>query len=123
MAQNLDFSKIEKKLKEERAATEAALLKIAVPDKNSPGGWQSKFPYGQGDSGTSSLERQADEVEEYATRLPLEKNLEAKLVAIDTALAKIKAKTYGICEKCGNKIPLKRLEIFPETPFCVDCQQ
>lgn len=122
MAQNLDFSEIEKKLKKDRAATEAALLKIAVPDKNSPGGWQSKFPYGEGDSGASSLERQADEVEEYATRLPLEKNLEAKLAAIDAALAKIKAKTYGKCERCGEKIPIKRLEIFPEAPFCVNCQ-
>jgi len=44
-----------------------------------PGDWQSKFPYGAGESGTASLERQADEVEEYTTRLPLERSLETKI--------------------------------------------
>jgi len=114
---------IEKKLKTERAATETELLKIAVPNKNVPGDWESKFPYGSGDSGTSSLERQADEVEEYTTRLPLEHNLAAKLASIDKAIAKINSGSYGKCEKCGRQIPLKRLEIFPEALFCVDCQQ
>ncbi len=114
---------IEKKLKTERVATETELLKIAVPNKNVPGDWESKFPYGSGDSGTSSLERQADEVEEYTTRLPLEHNLAAKLASIDKAIAKINSGSYGKCEKCGRQIPLKRLEIFPEALFCVDCQQ
>jgi RNA polymerase-binding transcription factor DksA len=119
---NKILSEIEKKLKEERSAVEAALSKIAIPNKNVPGDWQSKFPYGDGESGTASLERQADEVEEYATRLPLEKNMETKLMAIDAALAKIAQGTYGKCEKCGKQIPLERLNIFPEAPFCVDCQ-
>lgn len=119
--QTLD--QIEKKLKEEKIAVETELNKIAVPNKNVPGDWQSKFPYGSGDAGTSSLERQADEVEEYTNRLSLERNLETKLAAINAALAKIKNGNYGKCEKCGKQIPMARLEIFPEAPFCVDCQQ
>jgi RNA polymerase-binding transcription factor DksA len=43
-------------------------------------------------------------------------------MAIDAALAKIAQGTYGKCEKCGKQIPLERLNIFPEAPFCVDCQ-
>ncbi len=117
------LKQIEKKLKTERAAAETELLKIAVPNKNVPGDWQSKFPYGNSNSGAPSLERQADEVEEYTARLPLERNLEKKLASIDAAIAKINRGTYGKCEKCGKQIPLKRLEIFPEALFCVDCQQ
>jgi len=116
------LEKIEKRLKTERDAIEKELLKIAVPNKNVPGDWQSKFPYGNSDAGTASLERQADEVEEYTTRLPLEHNLETKLAALDAAIAKIANGTYGKCDKCGNDIPAERLEIFPEARFCVNCQ-
>jgi RNA polymerase-binding transcription factor DksA len=117
------LDQIEAKLKKEKENIENELSKIAVPNKNVPGDWQSKFPYGNGDSGTASLERQADEVEEYATRLPLEHNLETKLAKVNTAIKKIAAGTYGKCESCGKDIPLERLEIFPEAGFCVDCQQ
>lgn len=41
---------------------------------------------------------------------------------IETALAKIGAGTYGICEACGLAIPLARLEASPATPFCLACQ-
>lgn len=118
---NQKLNQIEKKLKQEKAAAEAELSKIAIPNKNVSGDWQSKFPYGAGDAGTSSLERQADEVEEYTNRLSLEKTLEAKLSAINSALDKIKKGSYGKCEKCGKQIPMARLEIFPEAPFCIDC--
>jgi RNA polymerase-binding transcription factor DksA len=117
------LEQIERKLEEERKAIETELLKIAVPNKDVPGDWKSKFPYGNGDAGTASLERQADEVEEYTTRLPLEHSLETKLAAVNAAIAKITAGTYGKCEKCGKDIPLKRLEIFPEARFCIECQE
>jgi len=117
------LDQIEAKLKKEKIAIENELSKIAIPNKNVPGDWQSKFPYGNGESGTASLERQADEVEEYSTRLPLEHNLEVKLAAVEAAIAKIAKGTYGKCEKCGKKIPLERMEIFPEARFCVDCQK
>ena len=117
------LEQIEAKLREERSAIESELLKIAVPNKDVPGDWKSKFPYGNSDSGTASLERQADEVEEYTTRLPLERNLETKLAAVDAAISKIAKGTYGKCEKCGKNIPLERMEIFPEARFCIDCQE
>jgi DnaK suppressor protein len=117
------LAEIENKLKREKETIEAELSKIATPNKNIPGDWQSKFPYGNGDSGTSALERQADEVEEYATRLAEERKHESKLAAINAALTKIAKGSYGKCEKCGKNIPVQRLEIFPEARFCVDCQE
>ena len=119
---NSTIEEIEKRLKNEKEEIEKELNKIAVPNKNVPGDWQSKFPYSNGESGTASLERQADEVEEYTTRLPLERNLEVKLSAVNAALGKIAKGTYGKCEKCGKTIPPQRLEIYPEAIFCVDCQ-
>jgi len=117
------LEQIKAKLENEKTAIEEELSKIAVPNKNVPGDWQSKFPYGNSDAGTASLERQADEVEEYATRLPIERSLEAKLASINAALEKIAKGTYGKCEKCKKNISLERLEIFPEAGLCVDCQK
>jgi len=114
---------IKKKLESEKTAIESELSKIAVPNEKVPGDWQSKFPYGNHDTGTASLERQADEVEEYSMRLPLEHQLETKLAAINEALQRIEKGTYGICLKCGKAIPLQRLEIFPEAGLCLNCQQ
>ena len=117
-----DFEQIKNKLTQEKEAILAELNKIAVPNKNIPGDWQSKFPYGNGDSGTASLERQADEVEEYTTRLPLERNLETKLALVNAAIAKIDNGSYGKCEKCRQDIPVERMEINPEAKFCIKCQ-
>lgn len=117
------LQKIQSKLEAERDLIESELGKIAVPNEKIPGDWKSKFPYGNSDSGTASLERQADEVEEYTTRLPLERNLEVKLAAVTKALEKIKKGTYGICDQCGKEIPAERMEIFPQANLCVDCQK
>ena len=114
---------ISSKLESEKKLIEEELSKIAVPNEKIPGDWQSKFPYGNSDSGTASLERQADEVEEYTTRLPMERKLEKRLADVNLALKKIEKGTYGLCSNCGNVIPPERLEIFPEANLCVDCQK
>jgi RNA polymerase-binding transcription factor DksA len=33
------------------------------------------------------------------------------------------AGTYGICERCGRRISLERLEALPWAVRCIDCQQ
>ena len=43
------------------------------------------------------------------------------LISIDEAISRIEKGTYGICEKCGEEIPLKRLQIVPYTRFCIKC--
>lgn len=44
-----------------------------------------------------------------------------RLSRIESALGRIAARTYGICEECGGRIPKARLEVIPETPYCVKC--
>ena len=40
---------------------------------------------------------------------------------IDAALARMDACTYGLCEACGLRIPVERLEVIPHARFCVPC--
>ncbi|MBU2648916.1 TraR/DksA family transcriptional regulator [bacterium] len=45
-----------------------------------------------------------------------------KLKQIKMALESIDAKTYGICDDCGEKIGKARLIALPFTKLCVDCK-
>ncbi len=47
----------------------------------------------------------------------------AELDAIDAALKRIEAGTYGVCTDCGVDIPAARLHAAPETPRCIACQE
>jgi len=42
---------------------------------------------------------------------------------VDAALEKIRLRTYGTCEKCGEEIAIKRLEALPFAEFCIVCQE
>ena len=44
------------------------------------------------------------------------------LRALDGALVRIEKGTYGVCEDCDGKIPIKRLEAFLGARLCVDCK-
>ena len=41
----------------------------------------------------------------------------------ESALARIEAGTYGICESCGQPIGKARLQAFPRAVLCVTCKQ
>ncbi len=44
------------------------------------------------------------------------------LKQIDEALARLAANKYGICEECGEDIPLRRLQARPMTTLCIACK-
>jgi DnaK suppressor protein len=49
---------------------------------------------------------------------------EAKLtVKIRDALARLEDGTFGICEECGEEIPIKRLRARPVTALCIKCKK
>ena len=52
----------------------------------------------------------------------LGENERTKLRLVEEALAKIDEGTYGVCERCEEAIPGKRLELLPFTRYCVRCQ-
>lgn len=45
-----------------------------------------------------------------------------ELDEIDAAQARLEAGTYGVCEGCGQTIPLTRLRAVPTARYCVACQ-
>jgi DnaK suppressor protein len=44
------------------------------------------------------------------------------LKKIEEAISRIDGGTYGICESCGEKINIKRLEARPVTTLCIECK-
>ena len=45
-----------------------------------------------------------------------------RLRMIDSALTRIQQGKYGLCMKCGKKIPHGRLEAIPYALMCIDCK-
>jgi len=67
------------------------------------------------DTATETVEREIGNT--------LELHDERLLVAIDAALARIEAGTYGKCVNCGAQIPEERLEAMPWATLCIDCKR
>ena len=67
------------------------------------------------DTATETVDREIDyTLEESDGRL---------LTAIDEALARIEAGTYGVCVNCGAQIPPERLEAMPWATLCIECKR
>ena len=45
-----------------------------------------------------------------------------RLRMIESALARIQQGKYGLCIKCGKKIPYERLEAIPYALMCIECK-
>lgn len=58
---------------------------------------------------------------EYAKELSIGQNTLDLLSKVDWALQRVQAGTYGICESCGNAIPVERLDVLPYSTLCVEC--
>jgi DnaK suppressor protein len=62
----------------------------------------------------------AEEDQRFSMRImEREQNL---LKKVNEALERMKNRTYGICEQCGEDIPYKRLKARPVTTFCIECK-
>ena len=67
-----------------------------------------------GDADGSSVERDR--------LLALAATAKRSLAAVDAALQRLDAGTYGRCARCGEQIPAARLEAVPEATHCVGCK-
>ena len=47
----------------------------------------------------------------------------SKLNRLKDVHGKINDKDFGICRKCGEQIPIQRILLVPQAPFCVNCAQ
>jgi RNA polymerase-binding protein DksA len=73
----------------------------------------------------SNVEPEAeDEAQEETTTqllVRLDERERAAIAAVDDALARIAAGTYGSCEQCGGAIAAARLTALPEATTCMRC--
>jgi RNA polymerase-binding protein DksA len=53
----------------------------------------------------------------------LESSEEVHLANVESALKRIEAGTYGVCENCGRPIDVERLEAMPWVTLCIDCKR
>lgn len=112
-----DLEEFKKILKERRKKLVEQLESFAKKEKGRED-WSAKFPKFDGEV---DMERVADEVEEYASLLSLEYNLESQIQEIDRALERIKNGTFGTCKKCKKEIEKERLRVNPTTEICQKC--
>jgi YteA family regulatory protein len=83
---------------------------LASSLKESPGEL-SYYDNHPADTGTELFEQSKD--------LALNENTEENLREVEEALAIIDTKVYGFCTQCSQPIPFERLQVIPETRYCI----
>ena len=78
---------------------------------------------------THVKDRFSDELDQTAVAVHMGfalriRDREAKLIRkIRYAFERLQDGTFGICEECGEEIPLKRLKARPVTTLCIGCKE
>ena len=113
---------LKKSLEEEHEKLVGELKSVATKDSKMMGDWDAKFPQfeTQAYGSHGKLEEEADEVEEYETRLAAEHSLESRLLEVNQALGRIGKGTYGVCAQCRKEIIRERMQANPAAEFCVE---
>lgn len=107
----VDFNKIKKTLLEEKERlTEDVLQKKELQKSGS----DELSQYDNHPADTAS------ELTERTTVAAIDAKNQEKLREIEAALEAIEEGTYGVCKECGVEIPYERLEIVPETLYCIE---
>jgi DnaK suppressor protein len=106
----MDLDVVRRELEARRASTSARVDTLAQrPELGAAQGFGKRI----GDGTTEAISRLTD--------IGVGQSLEASLLRLDRALAKLDEGTYGICDACGGAIPEKRLEAMPDSVLCVNC--
>ncbi len=93
---------VEKQLAEHGAAIDGDSVELSVDE-------------GFADSAAATTER--------SELISLVEELQSRRSEVTAALERLDDGTYGKCERCGQEIPLERLEALPTARLCVNCKQ
>jgi DnaK suppressor protein len=61
--------------------------------------------------------------EERSRAISVASALRSNLRAVERALTKVEAGSYGRCERCGGPIAPERLDALPWATLCIRCKQ
>ena len=108
----IDLKRFKKRLKDAR--DELLVLETLTKDGRKP------VELDQTQQGRLS---RMDAIQLQEMALEQNRRREFEIKRIDAALKRIKDGEFGFCNNCGENIPLKRLEVSPSTPLCLDCAE
>ena len=109
----IDVETLNARLLDERERI-AAALELLNRERHDAEGSESSDNH-VADPSVVAVEREIDSA--------LGDSAESVLAAIDAALARIPAGTFGLCGTCGQPIADARLEALPYTDLCIDCKR
>jgi len=64
-----------------------------------------------------------DAMQQQQMALHARRRLENQLARVRGALGRVDKGEFGLCALCKQDIPPQRLELTPEAPFCIACQE
>jgi RNA polymerase-binding protein DksA len=115
MSTTIDTDRFKELLLEERRRVIDALDNIHAENPGALGDETDEPTFQDnhlGDIATATFDREmASTLEDNSTHV---------LDAIDAALLRIDAGTFGLCERCGQPIDPERLEALPYATLCID---
>jgi DnaK suppressor protein len=107
------YESIRARLEDERASAERQLAEHGAVDEGN--GVSVSMNEGFADSAQATAER--------SQLLSMIEQLRSHHREVVGALERIDAGSYGKCERCGETIPIERLEAIPTARLCVRCKQ
>jgi DnaK suppressor protein len=63
-----------------------------------------------------------DAIQQQSMAQANRRGAQRRLQQVRAALERIEEDEYGPCAQCGDPVGFARLQVRPETPFCVGCQ-
>ncbi len=104
-------------LLEEKARIENEMGGIAHKNPEVAGDWEPSVP--DLNSPTADINDTADTIVAFENNSAIEVELEALLLEVTSALARIEAGTYGTCRICNIEIEEARLHAYPPAQTCI----
>ncbi len=63
-----------------------------------------------------------DALQQQSMALSLQRTAMGKLKRVEVALAELQEGVFGYCQQCDEAIGFARLQIQPESKYCLNCQ-
>jgi DnaK suppressor protein len=71
-----------------------------------------------GDAADAAFDTGSDEITSQLAQMEAR-----ELSQVERAIARLKQGTFGVCEMCGKKITVARLNALPYSTYCIECQR
>ncbi len=112
-----DLENLNKKLIEEKKTLEEELGRIGQPNSAVAGGWEATATGMDIDAADEN--EVADKLEELEDNAGVVTQLENQLNEVKSALERMEAGNFGLCEVCGKPIEVERLEANPAAKISI----